>query len=377
MCLPFIMKSDTGNFSFREQDRAEQELLLLKREFSCGETVRVRVKKTEAGWQLLDGATYTVWKDGRDYTGIIWQEQELLRLTLRDLTGAAMLIQKRDPVCCIYEKLALSGSGQLRIGKDIRNEICYDVQNCVSGEHAILEWRDGIGVLHDISRNGVYINHSRAGTVTRLQYGDVLWIMGLKLVFLGDMLAVDASIPGLEMRGGQTVFLEKNALRKRVAIPDVCQETVSMMHRMPRSLTPLDDKTFEIEGPPKLQSRAEGPWYLTLGPSLTMTLPMVCGCLLTAARSEQAGAFLYTGLVTALGSALIGAAWGMTRIVYEKRKERTEKLERSQSYQEYLANQEAQIKRYCEHARAVLGGRISVGGYALCPDTSVSGALES
>ena len=157
--------------------------------------------------------------------------------------------------------------------------------------------------------------------------------MGLKLVFLGDMLAVDASIPGLEMRSGQTVFLEKNALRKRVAIPDVCQETVSMMHRMPRSLTPLDDKTFEIEGPPKLQSRAEGPWYLTLGPSLTMTLPMVCGCLLTAARSEQAGAFLYTGLVTALGSALIGAAWGMTRIVYEKRKERTEKLERSQSYQ--------------------------------------------
>lgn len=98
-------------FFLSEQDRAEQELLLLKQEFSCGETVRVRVKKTEAGWQLLDGATYTVWKDGRDYTGIIWQEQELLRLTLRDLTGAAMLIQKRDPVCCIYEKLALSAAG--------------------------------------------------------------------------------------------------------------------------------------------------------------------------------------------------------------------------------------------------------------------------
>ena len=90
-------------FFLSEQDRAEQELLLLKQEFSCGETVRVRVKKTEAGWQLLNGVTYTVWKDGRDYTGIIWQEQELLRLTLRDLTGAAMLIQKRDPVCCIYE----------------------------------------------------------------------------------------------------------------------------------------------------------------------------------------------------------------------------------------------------------------------------------
>ena len=235
-------------FFLSEQDRAEQELLLLKQEFSCGETVRVRVKKTEAGWQLLDGVTYTVWKDGRDYTGIIWQEQELLRLILRDLTGAAMLIQKRDPVCCIYEKLALSGSGQLRIGKDIRNEICYDVQNCVSGEHAILEWRDGIGVLHDISRNGVYINHSRAGTVTRLQYGDVLWIMGLKLVFLGDMLAVDARVPGLEIRGGQAVFLEKKALRKRAAIPDVCQETVSMMHRMPRSLTPLDDKMLKLRG---------------------------------------------------------------------------------------------------------------------------------
>ena len=53
-------------FFLSEQDRAEQELLLLKQEFSCGETVRVRVKKTEAGWQLLDGATYTVWK------GLYW-----------------------------------------------------------------------------------------------------------------------------------------------------------------------------------------------------------------------------------------------------------------------------------------------------------------
>ena len=103
---------------------------------------------------------------------------------------------------------------------------------------------------------------------------------------------------------------------------------------------------------------------------------MVCGCLLTAARSEQAGAFLYTGLVTALGSALIGAAWGMTRIVYEKRKERTEKLERSQSCQEYLANQEAQIKRYCEHARAVLGGRYPSAAMLCAQTPPVSGALE-
>ena len=32
-------------FFLSEQDRAEQELLLLKQEFGCGETVRVRVKR--------------------------------------------------------------------------------------------------------------------------------------------------------------------------------------------------------------------------------------------------------------------------------------------------------------------------------------------
>lgn len=85
-------------FFLSEQDRAEQELLLLKQEFSCGETVRVRVKKTEAGWQLLDGVTYTVWKDGRDYTGIIWQEQELLRLTLRDRSSLYSYIHRHTHV---------------------------------------------------------------------------------------------------------------------------------------------------------------------------------------------------------------------------------------------------------------------------------------
>ena len=343
-------------FFLLEQDEAERELLLFDREFGCGETVCVRVKKSEAGWQFLDGAAYAVWKDGRDYTGIVWQEQELLRITLRDLTGAAMLVQRRDSVCNVYEKLALYGSGQLRIGKDARNGICYDVKNCVSGEHAILEWRNGSGMLHDISRNGVYINHSRAGNVTHLQYGDVLWIMGLKLVFLGDMLAVDAQLPGVKIQGEQAVLLPKETLWKQAAVPNQCQKSGMTVHRVPRALVPLEDQTFEIEEPPKLQRRAEVPWHLTLGPSLTMTLPMVCGCLLTAAKSEQAGAFLYTGLVTALGSALLGAIWSATRISYEKKKARTEELERSQSYQEYLANQEMQIRKYCEHARNVLIG---------------------
>lgn len=344
-------------FFLSEQDKAEQELLLFDREFGCGKTVCVRVKKSEAGWQFLAGAAYTVWKDGRDYAGIVWQEQELLRLTLRELTGAGILIQKRDPVCNVYAKLALKGSGQLRIGKDARNGICYDVQNYVSGEHAILEWQNGAGRLHDISRNGVYINHSRAGSVTRLQYGDILWIMGLKLVFLGDMLAVDAQMPGVKIQGGQTALFLKEALRRRAAVPERCQKAGMTVHRVPRSLVPLADQIFEIEGPPKLQQRAESPWHLTLGPSLTMTLPMVCGCLLTAAKSEQAGAFLYTGLVTALGSALLGAVWGVMRIFYEKKNARTEELERSQNYQEYLAGQEAQIRKYCEHARTVLAGR--------------------
>ena len=57
-----------------------------------------------------------------------------------------------------------------RIGKDIRNEI-HDVQNCVSGEHDT-GMADGVLVCCMMSavRCG-YINHSRAGTVTRLQYG--------------------------------------------------------------------------------------------------------------------------------------------------------------------------------------------------------------
>lgn len=340
-------------FRLPDHAKVKQELLLAGQDFGCGEDVLLGMERTGLGWRLLDGAAYTIRREERKAA----HESEIFRITFGKQTGAAVLLQKRSEDACVYQKLSLPGSGQLRIGKDAGNEIRCDVQNCVSGVHAVLEWKDGEGILHDLSRNGLYINHVRASRSTHLHYGDVLWIFGLKLVFLGTMLALDVNMPGLQIHLTEKRLLRAETLRGMAEAPRPGVKAEVIVYRSLRSLVPLTQEVFTVEGPPKPLRQRETPWYLTLGPSLTMSLPMVLGCMLTAARSEQAGAFLYTGLVTAIGSAVIGAMWGVIRVGGEKREARRAEEARVRLYQEYLAEREAQIQSAYEQAKKVLCNR--------------------
>jgi S-DNA-T family DNA segregation ATPase FtsK/SpoIIIE len=81
------------------------------------------------------------------------------------------------------------------IGANPKNNVQFNVNNLVSGEHAHLaKEAGGKCILADLgSRNGTFINGQRIKRQVELSYGDVIYIVGLKIVYLNDMLAI--SIP--------------------------------------------------------------------------------------------------------------------------------------------------------------------------------------
>ena len=57
------------------------------------------------------------------------------------------------------------------------------------------------------------------------------------------------------------------------AAPDpVSEKKKKYFNRIPRNLKVIDVEPYVIEGPPGKDNSRRAPWYLTVGPALTMAL---------------------------------------------------------------------------------------------------------
>ncbi|MCC8104026.1 MAG: FHA domain-containing protein [Clostridiales bacterium] len=280
-----------------------------------------------------------------------------------------VLIRRRENALFIYKKYLLPVEGRIGIGKNPQNPICYDALNRVSGNHAVLEVGKGGCFLRDLSKNGVYVNHMRIQDHYRLRYGDTINIVGLKMVFLGSFLAIDTQMSNLKIAKDLLYPLRSDEIADALMVnaPEKQEETErKYFHRIPRILEQMDTEAFALEAPPGKEHNRKNPWYLTIGPSLTMAIPMSLGCILSIIGSgNNSSVFMYTGLVTAFGSAIIGASWGAARLKYDKKRRREEEEHRLAAYQEYLDESEGKIRERYETDERILRNRYVAADY-LC-----------
>lgn len=90
-----------------------------------------------------------------------------------------------------YERYIVRGNEDLYIGRMAENTICF--QNiAVSAVHGRLSRNGDTWMLYDEnSTNGIYVNHIRIKNSIKLKPGDVIYIMGLRLIIGKGFLAVN------------------------------------------------------------------------------------------------------------------------------------------------------------------------------------------
>lgn len=272
--------------------------------------------------------------------------------TKQGLRIAIVCFEQVDPFA-VYRKYALFGVEQIKIGRNEGNDIRYP-DDLVSGEHCTIKIQDGKAVLYDTSRNGIYLNFRRVYGSTILKYGDSIRIMRLNIIYLGNIIAIDqcddlsVSIP--QLRAGEI---------QSIASPAGAGSGQRILfHRSPRNLQKLYTEPFEIEAPPTPMDNREAPLAMTIGPALTMSIPMILGSALSvwASRSSgsSSGMFMYMGMITAVTSALIGAIWALLNVRYAAKTRKQGENHRFESYGEYLIRMRERIEMaYSENSSAL------------------------
>jgi len=263
----------------------------------------------------------------------------------------AIFVEKSDIKCTCFNKYYVAQGVPITVGADSDNMICYNTRNFVTSRHLSIEMSPAGATLVDTSRNGSFVNGIRVKERQLLHYGDVIYIFGLKLVWLDDVIAVNTPKDKCEVSG-------LVPLRKEESAGEDTPDADEYYSRSPRRMHKVNDESVEIEAPPNPQQRRKQPIWMTIGPSLTMILPIGIGVLFSMMAAQSSGAesspFMLMGIFTSVTAAAIGVFWALTNVRHQNKQEKADELNRQKRYSEYLDRMERKISELQARNRTAL-----------------------
>ncbi len=335
----------------------DYQIILYREVFGLQQSLEIQLTNSVRGWEILSSDTYYVKYQRMREERHLLCDKEILEI--KTYGGEFLQLIVVDDMFCfpVAEKYDISRMKEISIGKSEGNLIRYNFMELVSSFHGTLERHQDGWYLRDLSSNGLFLSDRRIQGVKKLRFGDHIEIFGLHVLFLDTILAVET------FYGELTV---KEDILKPVEIAEVLSEKGEkrmkgqerFFNRSPRNLPTIYKESVEIEAPPNPKNLRQKPIYLTIGPAFTMAIPMMLGCGFAIFGSRLSGytssAFMYTGLVTAIGSALIGVVWAFLNMNYARKENREEENQRYNAYSNYLMQMTEKLRRMYRHNAAAM-----------------------
>lgn len=342
-------------------NNANFQATLTKEKFGLSRPLVLELEILDSQWRFKKTTVYEVQKNGENWQEKPFNSGDILTVKFADMKFTVM-VATQNKALGAYEKFDTIRIGELSIGKEPGNDISYVQREVVSRHHASIWFNGRTATLEDTSVNGVYINGKRTRGRTELKFGDVISIFGLKIIYLLDTFAVNASecgaVTGKRLEQNRIYPIKPEPRSETAPETRETDKKDSLFHRSPRKLIQLHTEPEEIEGPTQKQAANRKPLWMVIGPSFTMAIPMLLGTgFMIVARSMSgtgANAFMYIGLITAISSAIIGVSWALINLNYSQKEEKEAELLRQQKYGEYLMECAERIREKYEFNRNAL-----------------------
>lgn len=336
-------------------DNADSSIIVNSSVFSLSEDVVIPLEVIDGQWYIREmnlTIAYTTLQER--YLGQPLKDGDLLMLTLPEGQVINIIVREVKDSFVVYTKYDVREIDSITIGRNQDCDIRYDYLNLISKEHGVIRREGSLYVVEDTGSNGIFINNMRMAGRWQLSFGDRIDIFGLRMVFLGNALAVNVGVNGVTVREGALPLFHAEDDTEE---PGRMTEPI-VFHRSPRKLYRLENDTVEIEAPPLPDSGGKQTVSAVLVPSLTMALTMILGCgfiiYSTQAGGEYSGMLLRIGMAMSIGSAVIGMVWSLVNIRCNHKRSREKEQRRVEKYGEYLVKCAEQIKEKYDRNTAAL-----------------------
>lgn len=257
-----------------------------------------------------------------------------------------------------FRKLRFHDNSRITIGRAESCNLHY-ANRYTSSIHAELLVNGSSLTIHDqSSANGTFVNGKRV-TSSALHPGDVVYIIGLKIIIGADFIAVNNPDGQLKIKGAafqpyvkQTadVVEEEEELEEIAVSPE-------FFYRSPRFKRDIQQAEFVIDPPPSLGNMEQLPLMLMLGPSITMGMASLFTGLFVLQNALSSGGNVRNAMPTLVMSMsmLLGTIlWPILARRHESKRRIRRNQERNVKYKSYLEQLRQQIAEECAYQSEIL-----------------------
>ena len=266
-------------------------------------------------------------------------------------------------------KVFLQGKREIQIGRAYRNEVFYDCFSFVKDRHFILRKEQDMVYLENQRDTGtdkdnrayVYLNGRRAPAECVLVAGDRIEYLGLTLIYLPGVLVCTSFYGAL-----RTAEERKRMFTAGQAGNLPYEDKAEEMELAVIEEEQLVSEEMDLELPESAGMDSSQPLLLTVGPAITMVIPMMLMAMLGSLMSGGSGSGYYRiSAVTTGACAFLSAFWAVTGHLYRKKVSRKENTVRVRSYEEYLRETERFLEDSFLHNRRTMQERYPSAGQIL------------
>ena len=311
------------------------------------------------------------WKIKSDFeTKIMSGDKEIDSAILKDYSLFFLKINTDNEYVILYcsptmdqniKWLHVKKEGEIVIGNDSKAHINYNYP-LVSKQHARLIYNQGRWVIQDLnSKYGTYANNVAIGTKP-LQYGDIVFIMGLKIIVMKDSILVN-NIGNFLKFDMNTFDIQYPVVQHQTEMDNPDEEGIEFykeddyFFRAPRFKTMIEPVNIKIDPPPAKPQEDKTPIIYTVGPMMTMAM-------MSVAMGYSALSGVIDGsrdLSSALPTLIMSFAMLMTMLLWpilqkryqRKQRKKQEKL-RQDRYTEYIQEKRKLIDTEMNLQRQIL-----------------------
>lgn len=311
------------------------------------------------------------WKIKSDFeTKIMSGDKEIDSAILKDYSLFFLKINTDNEYVILYcsptmdqniKWLHVKKEGEIVIGNDSKAHINYNYP-LVSKQHARLIYNQGRWVIQDLnSKYGTYANNVAIGTKP-LQYGDIVFIMGLKIIVMKDSILVN-NIGNFLKFDMNTFDIQYPVVQHQTEMDNPDEEGIEFykeddyFFRAPRFKTMIEPVNIKIDPPPAKPQEDKTPIIYTVGPMMTMAM-------MSVAMGYSALSGVIDGsrdLSSALPTLIMSFAMLMTMLLWpilqkryqRKQRKKQEKL-RQDRYTEYIQEKRKLIDTEMKVQRQIL-----------------------
>lgn len=312
-----------------------------------------------------------VWKIKSDFeTKIMSGNQIVDSAYLKDYSMYFLKINTDDEFVILYcspsidpqiTKLRINRKGDLVIGNDPHAHINYSYP-LVSRQQAKLTYNNGRWSIQDLnSKYGTYVNNYSI-TTKELEYGDIIFIMGLKIIVMGEYIVVN-NIGNLVSYDSNSFQLMNPIVQEQTVFDDDKEESVEFykendyFFRSPRFKSKIEPVDITVEDPPEKEKPNEMPAIYTIGPMLTMAMSSM-----TMGYSSVSGVINGTTkmsdamptLVMSFAMVMTMLLWPLLSSRFQKKQQKKREALRQQKYTEYVQQKHQEILSQMKIQRQIL-----------------------